>query len=63
MGHLGQEKTGQVKTVGELKLMVATLQKEIGVLQAELAKQKSGAAQLDAFRQEALDARNALRVI
>eukprot|EP00884_Botryococcus_braunii_P022342 jgi/Botrbrau1/8792/Bobra.0330s0023.1 len=41
--------------------MVATLQKEIGVLQASLAKQKGLADQIDAFRQEALDSRAALR--
>jgi hypothetical protein len=57
-----QEKMGQTKTVGELKLMVATLQKEIGVLQASLARQKSVAHQIDAFRQEAMDSRDALRV-
>jgi hypothetical protein len=53
---------GQVKTVGELKLMVATLQKEISVLQASLAKHKALSDQIDSFRQETMEARDALRV-
>ncbi len=57
-----QEKVGQAKTVAELKLMVATLQKEIGVLQATQDKQKGISQQIDGFRKESQDARDVVRV-
>eukprot|EP00951_Prasinocladus_malaysianus_P001035 scaffold7326_cov39-Prasinocladus_malaysianus.AAC.3 len=54
-----EEKIGQADTVQQLKVMVATLQKEISMLQSNNTKLKSSQAQLDDALAQAEAARTA----
>ena len=57
-----QERAGRVTTVAELQKLVAALQAERGLLQAQAAQHRAAAQRTDAARREAADAAAALKV-